>query len=337
MAGDDGSTPASGHSRPGADSSHPSARREVTRRRFLGGAVIGAGVVFATVLEEKDGTAVTPLTGGGPSGIPRPAALGGSASPANVAPDFVLSGERDADLCLLDFFFYGFSVDTSTTPRAIVPTTSDNTIVVRFPPQAIGEAIYKFQNGPIEYGPTELPMDPPPVLSAMAGPSQLSFTVTLDTRIPLHTMTVADLLDWSGWQLNAPPVAQVGGSGGILPSIDPGGTGDGTPLPSRPGQLDTAIEFPYALFVAPTVYTGGLGTGMFVSAFDNRPAPLVSSAKVNDLFVSTLTRRSFFFEVPETPELSAVWARDFSSYDSPPHQFVNDVTPETNIYYGEVI
>lgn len=148
-------------------------------------------------------------------------------------PDLTISAERDLDLVLLDFDFYGFKVDTTSKPPAIVPTKANNFMVVRFPPQAIAEAAFILDGTSFLY-------DPPPVLSVMAGPSQLVFTLDTSQSIPLHTMTVADLLNWTQWTLQVEPAAYVS------PAKPPKGT--------APGQFDTSIECPYGLYLAPVVF-----------------------------------------------------------------------------------
>ena len=91
-----------------------------------------------------------------------------------ASPVLRFSADRDTDLLLADFSFYGFTVDKTSTPTSLVATatqTSNNWIgvVVQLPPQAIGEADYDWPhtNSP-------LPFDPTPVLSQVSGPSRLA-------------------------------------------------------------------------------------------------------------------------------------------------------------------
>jgi hypothetical protein len=118
------------------------------------------------------------------------------------------------------------------------------------------------------------------------------------------------------------------------------------PTPAEPGPFETAIEFPYALFLAPTVYASGLALDGFSTGFTSRSAPLVSPPTatapdgVVDLWTTTLVggRRGIDpleITAPFVPQVSAVWALDYflpavsSTYIPPPP----DVTPEHYIEY----
>jgi hypothetical protein len=249
------------------------------------------------------------------------------------APDITISVERDTDLVLLDFAFYDCEVQVGP-PAAIVPTTSSGTIVVQFPPQAVAEGAYPWPAAPA----APLPVDPPPILSDLSGPSRLVFSLPSGSSIPLPTMTVADLLDWSGWALVVPPVAQVNGPTKLISHAEAGldqppAGGTGFPLPTEPTEMETAIEFPYALFLAPVVYASGLPIDGFSTGFAARTAPLVSAAGVVDLWSASLVgSRVDPVSVEYVPAVSAVWADDYS-----PSPFVAgpaNATPETDIDYS---
>jgi hypothetical protein len=292
----------------------------ISRRGFLSGTMFMGGTTALAYLTRGPGRQMLGVL---EAAERRP----GTTTPV---PDLVIPVERDTDLVLLDFLFYGFEVSTSTTPISIVSTTATNTLVVRFPPQAIGEGSYAELN-PFP-GPTGLLFDPPPILSEVSGPSQLAFRFPLGHGIPLPTMTAADLLDWSGWTLEVPPVAQVSG-----PHI----SGQGRyPFPVAPGPTDTFIEFPFALYLSPTVWTGSTSAkARFSTTFDNRAAPLSSPAKVTDLWRSSLNRHNATPTLgagPVLPQLSAIWSRDFQSYDVAHDQTI-DATPWDVIYYGVII
>jgi hypothetical protein len=249
------------------------------------------------------------------------AASGPDVSPAvsrKPRPDLVISAERGDDLVLLDFLFYGFELAPGNPP-AITPTSTDNVLVVQFPPQAIAEGVYQWNS-------SDLAVDPPPILSDLSGPSRLCFNIPLSQAIPLPTMTVADLLNWSAWSLLVPAVAQVHG-----PSLVLDRRGTPPPVPTAPGDLETAIEFPYALFIAPTVYASGNPEFGFSTGFTSRATPLVSPTGVVDLWSASLTGSpdQIPLEAPSSyvPSVSAVWARDYDATLS--------ATPETNINYGE--
>jgi hypothetical protein len=242
--------------------SHPG----VTRRQLLTG---GAAASLAAVLAgQPDGprqllTALARDVGGIPVLKESP-------------KTFTFQVEREADLVLLDIAFYGFDLNSGGGQvTSLVPGGSDNVIVVQFPPQAIGEAAYEYIGEP------EWNVDPPPVMSAVAGPSRLCFTLNTGQQVDFPTMTPADLLDWSSWTLLVPEVAQVDEA--ELDRIDAGAAARGpaggskarpaTATPPKPSEMVTAIEYPYALFLAPTVYTGGPFFG-FTTTFAGRTEPL---------------------------------------------------------------
>jgi len=316
---------------PGVPQGASSVHWRISRRGFLGAAAATAGAATSANASEVDPTSAL------------------EAAAADLAarrldhttptPDLQLTVERDTDLLLLDFLFYGFTLDKASHPHALVPKNSRNVIVVRFPPQAIGEAAYldpqpSTPKDPIG-NPTQLPIDPPPVLSAVSGPSQLAFTLQPGQRIALKTMTAADLLDWSSWTLTTPVVAQVKGL-----TISTDGRRNHTvipaprfPYPSAPGPYDTAIEFPYAMYLAPTVYVSGSPLFGFTTSFTAPMTPAVSPAGVGALAATVLHRVGTIGAIPQTPQVSAVWARDLKGWPS----VTNDVTPETRIFYGQQI
>jgi hypothetical protein len=246
-----------------------------------------------------------------------------------ASPALRFSADRDTDLLLADFSFYGFTVDNTSTPTSLVATaanTPDNWIgvVVQLPPQAIGEADYDALQTP--------PFDPTPVLSQFSGPSRLAFTFTTGDRIPLPTMTVADLIDWSGWQLKVPPAAV---------------TEAGVVSPTEPSAIQTAIECPLALFLAPvvdgqTTVPGSFaiqigGQSFFATRFENRTEPFVSSGNVTECWATSLSGYRTTIGPHGTvtsaivPSVAVVWTSDYTppgSADAP------DATPETNIDYS---
>ena len=286
----------------------PVVPRALSRRAFLGVSVaIGGSAALLRTRASGSLLTVLPFANDPNLGVVE------ATAPRGATPDLTISVERDTDLLLLDFFFFGFYVDTSQKQPVIRPKKPNATLVVRFPPQAVGEAAYKdATNDDIAHNPTGLHVDPPPVLSAVSGTSQLAFTFSLGTGIRLSTGTAADLLDWSSWKLAVPPVAQVARTSSFP-----------RPVPSAPGPLDTSIEFPYALFLAPVV-----GAGLTDSTtFTNRARPLASPSGVVDLFTSKLT--TTHAGAPGRAEVSAIWSRDKSAGSS--------ATPETTIYYDPAI
>jgi hypothetical protein len=258
-----------------------------------------------------------------------------------VPQTFTFSVEREADLALVDMTFHNFLLNHGPGEvTSLVPAGSSNVIIVQLPPQAIGEAIYHYAadgHEPPWY------VDPPPVMSAVSGPSRLCFTLDTGQQVDFPTMTAADLLDWSSWTLLVPAVAQVneGGFEAFSEPFDrtaanPARLPDAKPdssHPAKPGEFVTSIEYPYALFLAPTVDTGR-GLFGFTTKFNGRTEPLVgehqagsSTTGISDLWttaleVSTYDRDRLEFEFrggeysppqppPRKPEVAAIYARDY--------------------------
>jgi hypothetical protein len=321
-------------------------RRAISRRGFLGGTAAVAGVAAAGYFGRNQGLVQVP-SGWLPHNTGQTAHLSPATSPTETPPfdpsyDFILQVERESDLVLLDFIFYGFQVNTGMyfghTQTVIAPTRANNVLLIRFPPQSIAEGVYwnpAPQSPPNPPNPTGLQFDPPPILSAVSGPSQLSFTFPTNSYIPLPTMTAADLLNWSGWALNVPIPAQV-------PQISTYVPWNGQYAytnPYAPGPYDTYIEFPYCLFLAPSVFTPNAPVGEgFATEWSNRLEPLTSSARVTDLWTSALSQPPYYStETSFQWGLCAIWAADFNF---PAAGFSTngggvDVTPEQIIFYGK--
>lgn len=286
----------------GAESTAPgdgeaASRRQLTRRSVLGaGALIGAAgaASAATPSVLHDLLAV--------------AGIAGAPAPSLKKPSLTLHVEREADLLLLDFEFYEFKVITSTKPHAIKALTARNYVVVTFPPQAIGEAVYPYVSGGSNK-PGSLPTDPAPVLSTMAGPSHLTFTFPKGHTIPLHTMSAVDLLDWQGW-----PLYVAGGAS----------TTSTQKTPAAPNKFATSIEAPYGLYLSPVVdHRAGAAQQGFTTTFRNPTEPLKRGA-VTSLWSSTLTGtlhsvlHGKVTSTPSTPPVAAIWARDHNGPDATP-------------------
>ncbi len=285
-----------------------------SRRSFLGGAITTSLIAVAVrrrpqlvdeTAEDIQLTAVRPDT----AVIVEPA-----------SPRLSLSVERDTDLFLGDFSFFGFTVDKNSTPTSLVATavqTDENWIgvVVQLPPQAIGEGDYDSPST------SSIPFDPNPVLSQVAGPSRLAFTFTTGDTIPLPTMTVADLLDWSGWNLNVPPTAEFGS--GYESAIEP-------------TDIQTSIECPLALILAPVVDDESrIIIDRFTTQFENRTVPFVSAQQVTECWTTGLTSTETDFiighgPVAVVPSVAAVWATDYLTGSA-------DATPEEFIQYDEYL
>jgi hypothetical protein len=232
-----------------------------------------------------------------------------------ASPQITIAAERDSDLMLADFTFYGFSIDkTSDPPKFVAGSSTDWVgVVVRLPPQAIGEAVYPYQPPSDPY----LTYDPTPIVSQMSGPSQLAFSFESGATIPLPTMKVADLLDWSGWTLNVQPTATAGIT-----------SPTGASLVRAPNANETYIECPLDLILAPVVYPPARineiieseTTTKFVSAAQ----PITSSRQVTECWSTSLTgsTRSIVFPIdgvgggpslPYEPAVAVVWAWDYDT------------------------
>jgi hypothetical protein len=285
-------------------------RREFSRRAFLGGAASATLVAVAVRYDPALAmTAVQDLVR--LDERPDTAVMIEPASPV-----LSLTAERDSDLFLADFTFYGFEVHKTAKPTSLVATatqTSDNWIgvVVQLPPQAIGEADYSYP--PVD---ASIPFDPTPVLSELSGPTRLAFTFTTGDAIPLPTMTVADLMDWSGWDLNVPVSAQAG---------------SGYPVASQPTDIQTAIECPLALILAPVVDDEDrIILDRFSTQFTNRTVPFTSADQVTEVWQTNLSStQSYVIDDRITtssidPALAVVWATDFGATTSAtPWEYIN--------------
>ncbi|HTX01662.1 MAG TPA: hypothetical protein VMD59_22960 [Acidimicrobiales bacterium] len=215
-------------------------RSRITRRQFLAG---GGAVALSAVLlgrEHEMGRLLAELGGDGArpgevAGAVRVAAPAGAGTESVPLPSFTFSVARDADLALLDFSFYSFEKVVVSGVTMLSPTGSGNVIVVQFPPQSIGEAAYNYESTAAHWD-----VDPPPVLSAVSGPSRLCFTLPAGRAVSFPTMTAADLLDWTDWELLVPISAMLPATSilsadeSVAPLAAPG---PGEPLAAaRPGE-----------------------------------------------------------------------------------------------------
>ena len=278
----------------------------LSRRTLLGSSAAAAAAAYVATLSSTpvarylDGVAVRMV-----DETPSPHSTG-------QGNGIIIHCERDSDLLLLDFGFYGFKIEKSSTLVSLVPTTVDNWIIVQFPPQAIGEAVYNEKS----YPPPKNTLNSPPTLSVLSGPSQLAFTIRKGVTIPLPTMTVDDLLDWSTWTLLVPPVA-------VMDNLVAGKP----PLPSFPAGNTTTIECPYGLYLSPVVNPGvirsrtGVVTTSWKTSFAGTIQPAVSADGVTECWTATLTYdevRTHGAHVvgvePLEPQVSAVWCRELELY-----------------------
>jgi hypothetical protein len=264
----------------------------VTRRRFLAGS---AAVSLAAVLEGHAGAGrrlMATLAGDDLAAAPH----------ANVVSPLApitrtFSVERTADLVQLDVTFTGFSEKFIGTALSALQPLPGSFVTVQFPPQAIGEAAYPFTPPGDPFTPGgDWYVDPPPVLSAMSGPSRLCFSTVTDVTFS-RPMSVTDLLDWSSWTLLVPD----------LKAGDPA------------GDL-TCIEYPYALYLAPEALrsgepnvAGGPVNTHGYATFAGRQEPLVSSANMSDCWTAAFQQTALGRSYDVGTSMAAVWAPDYAT------------------------
>jgi hypothetical protein len=231
--------------------------------------------------------------------------------------------ERPEDMVLLDITFCGFTLIKGTKYPSLKATTAKTIsnwigVIVQFPPQHIGEGDYA-EPQPQKPIPEPLLFDPTPVVSQMAGPSRLCFTMKTGDTIPLPTGNVSDLLDWSGWNLSVPRGAT---------------SGSGIQNPLVPAVYETAIEAPILLYLSPVVYPGtNITKGIVSTKFVSRNKPFTQpKTNVTELWTanlvstySVLTGKGL--QVSSlTPSIAAPWCIDYNT--ASPGQ-----TPESYIIY----
>jgi hypothetical protein len=244
---------------------------------------------------------------------------------STTPPSYTFSVERDLDLVSLDITFSDFTYSNKAGVVSLVPG-SDALIVVQFAPQAIGEAAYLWSPTSTDPDPV-WEVDPPPVLSVMSGPSRLCFTTGTPVTFS-NPMSVDDLLKWSEWTLLVPATA-VAGSDAIAPK------------PADPTNANvTYIEYPYGLYLSPTVYGHQLGqpsqtvnpnivnrgsSPSFSTIFSPTGGWKDPATSVCDCWSGVLSQTSAD-GTAMVPSVAAVWARDYDQATS--------ATPETQISYA---
>jgi hypothetical protein len=238
-----------------------------------------------------------------------------------ATPTVHFSIARPEDLALLDITFYGFTLKKSGAHAQLVATTTKTATnwvgaIVQFPPQHIGEGDYAYDSK------EPFPFDPAPVLSQMAGPSRLAFAFKTGDTVPMPTGDVADLLDWSGWNLSVVPGAQQGLN---------------FQAPSAPQAYHTAIECPLALLISPVIdATGTLLKGRFQTSFHANTKKVASPKGVTECWttqlgaVRSLLTTKGVQSTKITPPMSAVWAKDYANG-------ATDATGEHYIQYDRYV
>jgi hypothetical protein len=265
----------------------------ITRRRFLTGA---AALSLAAVMAGKHGAVdefLRDMAHDAATGLGLEKGTAAQSSPMN----YTFSVARDTDLLLLDFTFIGFNLITSTTGIwELEPVTKQNIITVQFPPQAIGEAAYQFSPG------SPWPVDPPPVLSAVSGPSVLCFTKANMKSVTFPTQTVADLLNWTNWVLLVPSIAS-----DTLPLSGSAQKSYKATNPTTATSPVTYIEYPYGLYLSPAVAP----TSTVTTTFNVRAQPLASTTGTSDIWSASLQQTEA--GVAQIPQVAAVYARDYAA------------------------
>jgi hypothetical protein len=291
----------------------------VNRRQFLGGAA-ASSLGVAILRHDRDlSTQLRDIA----AALDLPHSVG--VQPAE--PTVTFSVARQADLCLLDFTFYGFTLVKGTKYPSLVATTKKTStnwigVVVQFPPQSIGEASYESPQSPS----SKPPFDPVPVLSEVAGPSRLAFTFATGDKVPLPTGDAADLLNWTSWQLS------------VSPSVL---SGSGVDVPEAPTSWQCAVEAPLDLVLSPVAYSA---SSQYNAYFTNRTLPVISPSLVVECWTTALATTYYepiiVVESPTsahprirepglarsvTPSVGAVWSDDYDA---------TSLTPEGQIVYS---
>jgi hypothetical protein len=269
----------------------------VSRRQFIG---VAASLSLVGVLVDHDPVLHEGL-------VPEFQLLGDSPKSLVIIqaahPILDLTVERDTDLFLANFTFCGFTFEKrpggvlTLVASAAKATDTWIGVIVQLPPQSVAEGDYE------EEAPGKLQFDPKPILSQVAGPTRLAFTFQHGDTIPLPTKTVADLIDWGGWDLNV---------------TDTSISGTSIVEPTKPTGLQTWIEAPVGLVLSPVTYNSVLGSKYnYSTRFSNRTEPLVSSRDVVDCWTTSLVSSVFTdfnlhpLTTALTPSVAAVWATDY--------------------------
>jgi hypothetical protein len=263
----------------------------ITRRSFLVG---GAATALLGVMDGHKASASQLMASLNPTAT-RP-----------VPVSYTFPVERPTDLLQLDVTFTGFTKVLSGGRLTALTPGAGSFITVQFPPQAIGEAAYPYIADP--WG-----VDPPPVLSVIAGPSRLCFKTGSPVDFS-NPMTVTDLLNWQAWTLLVPAVAA-----------------------ATPAANATSIEYPYALYLSPAINPKKVGAGGPASAisgpvqqvyatFAGRSEPLVSTAGVADCWTASYEQTAYGIAEHAMPTVAAIWARDYGAVTQ---------TGETSVSYED--
>jgi hypothetical protein len=213
---------------------------------------------------------------------------------------------RADDLLALRVNTTNFDLDISKPhdPRlAVVDSSKPAYLTIEFPPQSILEKAY-FEVAANVVDPTEPPnkgddpLDPAgSVYCLMAGSSRLVFKLPAGTKsLPFHLDT---LLDWSKWQLVLSPTA----------------LGEPVPPPIvAPKELETAIELPYRLILAPATRVGWIHSRKAITHSGRSELWHTRIGRYVKATSQGAPQRLVEADEKRTVPLRAIWSPDFSDH-----------------------
>ena len=235
---------------------------------------------------------------------------------------------RPDDLLALTVELRNFRLDKSNpkTPRLVVEKETDPSyLIVRFAPQSVAEGAY-FETSPIGSPSFNQPPPPPDPAASdplnppgqtparMSGPSRLVFRIPPGIKsLPL---SIEALLDWSRYRLAVSPTAAMGVNSPVPPSLKI----------APPKDLETALELPFRLILAPNSDVGWLHARQPVThagrteLWHTRLARLVSKGKPPE-------KVAIEPDALHTIPLRAIWTPGFVDHRPLPGLFDNDPFP----------
>ncbi len=192
--------------------------------------------------------------------------------------DFTALLWRRDDQLQLEFGFINAKLDSSGSPAVLRPRKpkAPVSVVVTFPPQAIGEEVFA--------DPPANPVPPGTVNVSLSGPSRLAFDIPANA-FPM-TFSTATLLDWSTWIPRLAPVVEPPNN--VRPSL------------AQPADDQTAIEAPWRLLLSP----------QHAGRWAHRAAPGEHDGRVElwHTRLGTLDGQGNVAEPPfATPKVQAIW------------------------------
>jgi len=197
--------------------------------------------------------------------------------------------------------------DAHNPKLAVVDSSTPAYLTIEFPPQSIIEKAY-FEVAANVADPTEPsnkgddPLDPAgSVFCQMAGTSRLVFKLPAGTKsLPFRLDT---LLDWSKWQLVLSPTAL------------------GEPLPPpivAPKELETAIELPCRLILAPATRVGWVHSRKAVTHAGRSELWHTRIGRYVKATSQGAPQKLLEADEKHTIPLRAIWSRDFVDHGALP-------------------